>query len=139
MTEDGIPTSEDPGTRGTPAPGRITVVGVCGSGKSELVRRLAARGFDAHSVAQEHSHVAELWRHELVPDVLIYLQASTRVVQRRGRRGIRPSQVAEQRRRLAHARRHAHLRIQTDHLTPEQVEESALEYLKRRGVRSLSC
>jgi hypothetical protein len=110
------------------------VVGVCGSGKSELKRRLTARGLSVHTVAQEHSHIPELWRHEVVPDVLIFLQASTRVVRRRGRYGMPSWELAQQRRRLAHARRHAHLRIQTDRLAPEKVEEVAASFLRNVGV-----
>ena len=101
---------------------RVVVAGVCASGKSELVKRLARRGIDAHSVAQEHSHVPELWRHQLPPDLLVYLQASLRAVRRRGRPEFDAATLSEQRRRLASARAHAHLRVQTDHLTPDEVE-----------------
>ncbi|HEV2123380.1 MAG TPA: hypothetical protein VGW38_11480, partial [Chloroflexota bacterium] len=71
-----------------------------------------------------------------VPEVLIVLLASTRVIQRRGRRGMNPSQVAEQRRRLGHARRHADLRVQTDRLSPEEVEAVAVTFLADGGLRS---
>ena len=119
-----------PGAHGAAGAGpRIVVVGVCGSGKSELAGRLAARGLDVHTVAQEHSHVQELWRHEGAPDMLVFLQASTRVARRRGRRGLGSAALAEQRRRLSDAWRNAHLRVQTDRLTPEEVERRVLERL----------
>jgi hypothetical protein len=108
---------------------RVTIVGVCAAGKSELARRLAARGLQVHPVAQEHSHVPELWRHRGSPDVLIYLGASRRVVRRRGRLGMTAAELRDQRRRLAHARRHAQLRLQTDHLRPDEVEGAVLRYL----------
>jgi cytidylate kinase len=106
---------------------RVTIVGVCGSGKTELARRLAARGVAAHTVAQEHSHVPGLWRHEGTPDLLVYLSASARVVRRRGK-AMNATELAVQRRRLADARRHADLRIRTDRLSPDQVERTVLAY-----------
>lgn|GEM_PF-108284 len=108
---------------------RIVVVGVCGSGKSELAGRLALRGLDVHTVAQEHSHVQELWRHGGMPGLLVVLQASTRAVRRRGRRSLSPDAVAEQRRRLRDAWCNADVRIRTDRLTPAEVEQKVLECL----------
>jgi hypothetical protein len=112
---------------------RVTIVGVCGSGKTELARRLASRGVQAHAVAQEHSHVPGLWRHEGTPDLLVYLSASTRVVRRRGK-AMSAAELAEQRRRLADARRHAQVRIRTDSLSPDQVERIVLAHVARAGA-----
>jgi nicotinamide riboside kinase len=112
----------------------IVVTGVCASGKSELVRRLRERGLAARSVAQEHSHVPALWKHEGEPDVLVYLQASARAVRRRGRITVSPAILAEQRARLRDAKRHAHVRIQTDHLTPDDVERIVLARLAGLGM-----
>lgn len=75
-----------------------------------------------------------LWRHEGTPDLLVYLAASARVVRRRGK-AMTPTELAAQRRRLADARRHAHLRIQTDSLSPADVEQAVLAHLTRRGGR----
>jgi hypothetical protein len=108
---------------------RVVVVGVCGAGKSELTRRLRARGLDARVVAQEHSHVPALWRHEGLPDVLVYLGASARAVRRRGKVSMTAPALAEQRRRLADARREAHLRLATDRLSAQEVEATVLRYL----------
>jgi deoxyadenosine/deoxycytidine kinase len=109
---------------------RVAIVGVCGAGKSELARRLRARGIDAHPIAQEHSHVPSLWRHESEPDLLVYLAASARIVHRRGK-VMDTAQLTEQRRRLADARRHAQLRLQTDRLSAEDVERAVLAHLQR--------
>ena len=113
---------------------RITVVGVCASGKSELTRRLQARGIDAHSVAQEHSHVPKLWRHDAVPDMLVYLNVSHRTVNRRWLIGLSVQELTEQRRRLADARRAADLRVRTDRCSPEEVERRVLDLLASRGA-----
>ncbi|MGH2350088.1 MAG: hypothetical protein ACRDJN_00550 [Chloroflexota bacterium] len=111
---------------------RVTIVGVCASGKTELARRLVARGVDARTVAQEHSHIPELWRHQGTPDVLVYLSASARAVRRRGRLGFSSQELKDQRRRLAAARRRADLRVRTDHLSPEEVEHAVLRLLAQR-------
>lgn len=71
----------------------------------------------------------DLWRHEGAPDVLVYLAASHRAVVRRGRITLTPAALAAQRRRLAEARRHAHLRIQTDRARPEEVEAAVVRFL----------
>jgi hypothetical protein len=110
----------------------VTIVGVCGSGKTELARRLAARGVRVRIVAQEHSCIPTLWRHEQVPDLLVYLDASAQTAHRRGRTGLRPELLREQRRRLADARRHADLRLRTDRLAPEEVEAAVLRHLAER-------
>jgi hypothetical protein len=115
-------------------PVRVTIVGVCGSGKTELARRLAERGVEAHTVAQEHSGVPALWRHAGVPDVLVYLGASGQSVRRRGKSGMTAAELAAQRRRLADARRHAHLRITTDRLAPAEVADAVWRYLVARPL-----
>lgn len=111
---------------------QITIVGVCASGKSELARRLREQGWDARTVAQEHSHVPQLWRHDGEPDVLVYLSASLREVLRRGRIGMTAGELREQRRRLAHARRHASIRVRTDGQTPEAVSGAVGAHLAER-------
>lgn len=107
----------------------VVVVGVCGSGKTELVRRLRLRGIDARVVAQEHSEVRTLWRHLGNPDAVVYLSARTRTVQRRGRSTLSIAILSEQRRRLADARRIATVRIRTDEVSPEVVEARVIACL----------
>ena len=113
---------------------RIVVVGVCASGKTELVERLRARGYDAHQCAQEHSYVPTMWQQMARPDVLIYLEASRETVARRLERDFSEQDWQEQRRRLAHAAMHADLIIGTDDLTPDEVFERVSGFLRDTHV-----
>ena len=111
---------------------RVSVVGVCGVGKSSLVSRLRYAGYDAHEVAQEHSYVPDMWRRLHPPRVLIFLDANLDTVWRR-RPGTLLSQSLYQdmQARLAHARENAGLFISTDNLTEEEVAGTALAHLTR--------
>ena len=60
----------------------VVVVGVCGSGKTTLVKNLQKNGIDAYNVAQEHSCIKQLWKHKK-PDKVIMLDASYDVIQQR--------------------------------------------------------
>ncbi|HBY93977.1 MAG: hypothetical protein M5U01_07210 [Ardenticatenaceae bacterium] len=116
-------------------PGQIAVVGPCASGKSTLVRRLRAEGWDARMPAQEHSGVPDMWRKLLAPDVVIALEARDEVLQaRRSDVDLDSKYLATERERLAHARRHADLALDTSDLTPEQVYERVIELLAARGL-----
>ena len=117
----------------------IKVVGISGSGKSTLVKALRAAGYDARPVSQEHSNVPTLWQQFERSSYLIYLYTSL-VAQRARRTEVTWTEEAhqEEMRRLAHARDHADLRIDTDQLSPEGVLEVALSYLTRRRVRHAS-
>jgi hypothetical protein len=114
----------------------IKVVGISGSGKSTLVRALRAAGYDARAVSQEHSNVPTLWQQFERPSYLIFLYASLENQQAR-RQDVTWSAAAhqEEMRRLAHAREHADLRIDTGLLPPVKVLDVALSYLKKRRVR----
>jgi hypothetical protein len=114
----------------------IKVVGISGSGKSTLVRGLRDSGYDARPVSQEHSNVPTLWQQFDRPAYLIYLFASLEVQQSR-RQDVTWSEAAHQEelRRLAHAREHADLRIDTGGLTPEGVHKVARSFLTQRRVR----
>lgn len=121
-----------------PPPARLTlikVVGVSASGKSTLVAGLRKAGFDARPVSQEHSDVADLWRRFDSPRLLLFLDVSLDA--QRARRGdvtwSATAHSAEQR-RLADAREHADLVINTTAMAPESVLEVALAYLRRRGA-----
>lgn len=119
-----------------PIEGRVTVVGVCAAGKTELVERLRARGYDARHCIQEHSLVPDMWRRISRPEVLVYLDASLEAIRRR-----RPNEdydaayIQEQRRRLTHARQHCQVYIPTDALSVEGVLERVLVALDELGVR----
>ena len=114
----------------------IKVVGISGSGKSTLVRALRAAGYDARPVSQEHSNVTTLWQQFDHPNYLIYLQASLET-QRARRQDVDWTLAAHQEEtlRLAHARDHADLRIDTGELKPSEVFKLAQTYLVRQRVR----
>ena len=114
---------------------RIKVVGPCASGKSELVSRLRAAGYEAYDCAQEHPYVPDLWQRMNPPHVLVYLDAHLdTLARRRPRSDWSPELLAEQHRRLAHARAHCDLYLATDHLTLIQVFEYVRAFLERRIV-----
>lgn len=113
---------------------RIKVVGPCASGKSELVSRLRAAGYDAHPCAQEHSYVPDMWRRLNPPQVLVYLDARLdTLTRRRPRSDWSPELLTEQHRRLAHARAHCDLYLATDDLTLTQVFEQVRAFLDGRS------
>lgn len=71
-----------------------------------------------------------MWQKISNPDILIYLNASFPVSTTRRKLNWQKADHDEQLRRLGHARQHAHLLIDTDDLTPEQVLQKVLDYLK---------
>jgi UDP-N-acetylmuramate-alanine ligase len=115
---------------------RIVLVGICGSGKTTLALRLRRLGYEVRECGQEHSEVPHMWQVISRPDVLIYLDASEEVIHQRGRRHYVQDMVAQQRRRLAHARAHCDLYVMTDELTPAQVLERVTRFLAGRGPQT---
>lgn len=109
----------------------IGVVGPCGSGKSTLIAGLEQSGYVCRHIAQEHSYVPAMWQKIAKPDILIYLEASFSISTARRRLNWQKKDHEEQLRRLSHARQHAHIVIDTDDLTPEQVLQKALDDLER--------
>lgn len=104
------------------SPLRVAVVGPCASGKSTLVAALRAAGYEARHPAQEHSYVKDMWQRLVDPDVLIYLDVSHEVYrQRRPTDDAGPEYLEMQRARLAHARVHADLVVDTSRMTAEAV------------------
>jgi deoxyadenosine/deoxycytidine kinase len=108
----------------------VGVVGPCGAGKSTLIAGLEKHGYHCRHIAQEHSYVPAMWQIISKPDVLIYLIASFPVSTQRRKLDWQEKDYSEQLRRLAHAREHAHLIVNTDDLTPVQVLQNALNFLK---------
>ncbi len=109
---------------------RIAIVGVCGSGKTVLAEALQARGYNARSIAQEHSFVPGMWRAHGPPNILIYLDARPETINARLKRTDWDEEtVAEQRRRLAETRAWCDLYLPTDDLTEEEVLEQVLAFL----------
>lgn len=113
---------------------RIAVVGVCAAGKSSLVEALRAAGYQVRHVAQEHSYVPHMWRQMSRPDILIYIDADYDAIQRRRPTStFRPADLAEQKRRLAHARQHCDLYLDTSDMTPAEVRQVVWQFLQERG------
>lgn len=109
---------------------RVAVVGPCAAGKSTLVRALRDAGYDARHPAQEHSFVPDMWQRLVNPDVLVYLDLShVAYRQRRPKDDAGPEYLDMQRGRLAHARSHADLVIDTSDLTVEAVRDVVLATL----------
>lgn len=112
----------------------VGIVGPCGSGKSTLAAGLEKNGYTCRDIAQEHSYVQAMWQIITKPQFLIYLNASYPVSTARRHLDWQEKDYAEELRRLAHARQHADLLIETDELSPEQVLQKALDFLKSRSA-----
>jgi cytidylate kinase len=110
----------------------IGVVGPCGSGKSTLIAGLERHGYRCRHIAQEHSFVQAMWQIISQPDILIYLNSSFQTSTARRRLDWQEKDYNEQLRRLAHAREHADLAIDTDDRTPANVLQIALDFLHLR-------
>jgi hypothetical protein len=112
-------------------PLRIAVVGPCASGKSTLIEALRAAGYEARHTAQEHSYVPAMWQRISKPDVLIYLDVSYEVARtRRPTLDGGPERLAIQHQRLAHARQHCDLYLDTSGLSAEQVHDQVFGFLE---------
>jgi len=109
----------------------IGVVGPCGSGKSTLIAGLEKHDFTCRHIAQEHSYVQAMWQIITKPDVLIYLNSSFNTSTTRRKLNWLEKDYNEELRRLAHARDHANIFIDTDDLTTEAVLQKVLDSLKK--------
>ena len=108
----------------------IGLVGVCASGKTTLGARLRVYGYKIKHIAQEHSFVKDMWKRIANPDLLVFLDVSFETAMQRRRLDWNPADYAEQQRRLEHARQNADLYIQTDDLTPAEVEAKVIAFLE---------
>jgi deoxyadenosine/deoxycytidine kinase len=114
----------------SPAPtGGIVIVGPCAAGKTTLARGLQAHGLPARQIAQEHSYVPDMWLRLSRPDILVFLDASYERCTQRKALNWTLAEYQEQHRRLAHAREHCHIYIDSDDLTPEEVLAAAIKGL----------
>jgi deoxyadenosine/deoxycytidine kinase len=118
----------------SPIKGRVAVVGVCAAGKSTLVAALRAQHYDARDCAQEHSYVPDMWQRLSRPEVLVYLDVSYEALCQRRTVDFDTAYLDEQRRRLAHARRHCAIYIDTSHLSREQVLAKIVARLRVDGI-----
>jgi hypothetical protein len=109
---------------------RVAVVGSCASGKTSVVARLRENGVDAWAVAQEHSAIAELWRH-LGPDRLVFLDTTLATVRSRRHDPNWPEWIFDvQQERLANARNSADVIISTDTKSLDDVVVAVLNGLQ---------
>jgi deoxyadenosine/deoxycytidine kinase len=110
----------------------IGVVGPCASGKTTLTAGLNQRGYRTRHIAQEHSYVKDMWQRLTNPDILIFLDASYPMTCQRRRLDWTEAEYAEQHRRLAHAREHADLLVNTDRLSAQEVLEQVILFIETR-------
>ena len=117
----------------------IGIVGPCGAGKSSLAEKLSPHYSSVRAIAQEHSYVPYMWQRLTNPDVLIYLEASYPVTIQRRKLNWTEAEYRIELERLAHARQHADITIQTDGLDIEGVARAAADELERLlAARNLS-
>jgi deoxyadenosine/deoxycytidine kinase len=116
-------------------PLRVAVVGPCSAGKSTLSPALVDAGYETRQPAQEHSYLPNMWQRLSKPDILIYLDVSYEQARvRRPHINGGPERLQEQHRRLAHARQYCDYYLDTSDLTPEEVREAVLGFLRDRGI-----
>ena len=108
----------------------IGVVGPCGAGKSTLTDALDALGYSTRHIAQEHSYVNDMWQRITNPDILIFLQVSFPVSQKRRPMNWNEADYNEQQHRLAHALEHADLYLDTDNLNAQEVLEQVSAFIE---------
>ena len=112
----------------------MVVVGPDAAGKTELVKRLRALGYNARSCAQDHSYVPDMWRRLARPDFLVYLDARLETIARRRAIDWGQERLDRLNTRLAHARAHCDLYLPTDDLTPPQAVDRVQAALSAAGI-----
>jgi len=112
----------------------IGLVGPCSAGKSTLIGRLKALGYSCRHIAQEHSYVPDMWQRLVNPIVLIYLDVSYSVSMNRRPLNINPAEFEEQKNRLSHAFQNADLYLHTDELTPDEVQNLVIDFLRKHNI-----
>jgi len=111
----------------------IGIVGPCSSGKSTLLAGLIKHKIHARNIAQEHSFVKDMWQRLTNPDLLIYLYVSYPIAQNRRKLNWNLADFEEQLHRLRNARENADFFLDTDLLTPEEVLEEILHFIKENS------
>ena len=122
-----------------PDPRRIVVIGPCASGKTSLTTRLQRLGYDALACGQEHSEIAELWKHQQ-PDVVVGLRIDLDTLRQRRSRDWPEGIYGRQMARLESGYRNADLVIDCNAVDQELVMNRVVEWLRdhpaaRRGTR----
>ena len=108
---------------------KVAIVGVCASGKTTLVRGLREAGIDAYNVAQEHSCIHRFWQKH-APDLLIMIDATLPAIKKRRVVYWDEERLVVQHKRLADARAHADLYLQTDALDAAAVLATVIAFIK---------
>lgn len=108
----------------------IAVVGPCAAGKTTLVQGLEQRGYHARQIAQEHSYVPQMWEILTKPDILIYVDAGFESCTERKKLNWSMKDYERQVERLAHARQHADIYLDTEGISAEEALEHALQALQ---------
>jgi ABC-type glutathione transport system ATPase component len=119
----------------TPKP-LIGVVGPCASGKSTLIAGLTRLGYRTRHIAQEHSHVKDMWQRLTNPDILVFLDATYSVTCQRRKLDWAEADWQEQQRRLSHARANADLYLDTDKLSIDEVLNGIIEFISKRDNKN---
>jgi deoxyadenosine/deoxycytidine kinase len=114
-----------------PAQAKIGVVGPCASGKSTLIQGLKQHGYQAKHIVQEHSYVPGMWQIVTNPDILIFLDVSYDESLRRRPMNWTRQEYEQEQDRLRHARANAHYYLETDGLSPSEILERVLKFLKK--------
>ncbi|MFO7941027.1 MAG: hypothetical protein R6U92_00030 [Bacillota bacterium] len=113
-------------------PTRVIIVGPCASGKSTLAEGLRELGYDANSMAQEHSSIRRMHARR-DPDYLIYLKVSYDEIRRRRRVSWGPDHLDRQLGRLRWAKEDADLVVTTDGKAPREVLAEVLAFIRDGG------
>ena len=90
---------------------------------------LATAGYTVRHIAQEHSFAPKMWQIIGKADLLVFLDVSFDVAQRRRWMDWLPRDMNEQRRRLRHAREHCDLYLDTDTLSVDEVLTRVLSFI----------
>jgi GTPase SAR1 family protein len=114
---------------------RIVVIGPCASGKTSLTTRLQRLGYDAVASGQEHSEIAELWRHQQ-PDVVIGLRIRLDTLRRRRSVDWSEAIYGRQMARLESGYRHADLVLDCDAIGQEAVADRVVAWLRSHPAPS---
>lgn len=123
--------SDDDDCSRAPQQLKIALVGPCGAGKTTIRSMLREIGYaQVRQVAQEHSFAKKMWQRLVNPDVLIYLHVTYENTIARRQLNWTHKEYEEQLRRLSHAHQHADLIIDTNPLTPQEVLERILTFIK---------
>ena len=116
---------------------KIAIVGVCASGKTTLVAGLREAGYDAYNVAQEHSCVHNFWAKKN-PDLVVMIDATLPAIHKRRLVYWGEDRLVTQHKRLADAKAHADLYIQTDELDAKAVRQKVIEFIENYQRENIS-